>query len=62
VPPSKAIPVAAVAQPDAVGDEQPEAVPAPATNGIMQRLGPIGIVLLAVMAGAIAWLVSSYIK
>jgi serine/threonine protein kinase len=49
--------------PEAAAPEQPATEPAAAPRqGIMQRLGPVGIVLLAVIAGAVAWLVSSFIK
>jgi serine/threonine-protein kinase len=63
---AKAAPTPPVATPAAVPTAQqaPAAEPVPQLPrpGIMQRLGPIGIILLAVMAGAIAWLVSSFIK
>jgi hypothetical protein len=49
-PPPAAIPVA-----------ESEA-PAPVKRGWDQRLGPIGIALVAVLAGAAAWLLSSFIK
>jgi serine/threonine protein kinase len=45
----QAIPVAQVAPP-------------PEKPSIVQRLGPVGIVLLAIMAGAIAWLASPFIQ
>jgi hypothetical protein len=53
-----------VAEVAEIAPEAPAAGPAPQVPppGVMQRLGPIGIILLAVMAGAIAWLVSSLIK
>jgi serine/threonine-protein kinase len=35
---------------------------APERPSLVQRLGPVGIVLLAIMAGALAWLASSFIK
>jgi serine/threonine-protein kinase len=63
---AKAAPALPVAVPaaSAAGQEAPAAEPVPQAPrpGVMQRLGPIGIILLAVMAGAIAWLVSSFIK
>jgi serine/threonine protein kinase len=48
-PAPEAIPVAQVA-------------PAPERPSLLQRLGPVGIVLLAIMAGAIAWLASPFIQ
>jgi serine/threonine kinase PknH len=63
---AKAAPAPPVAVPAAAAaaQEAPATEPAPQAPqaGVMQRLGPIGIILLAVMAGAIAWLVSSFIK
>jgi tRNA A-37 threonylcarbamoyl transferase component Bud32 len=57
-------PPVAVAQVAEATPEAPADEPAPQAPraSAMQRLGPIGIILLAVMAGAIAWLVSSFIK
>jgi serine/threonine-protein kinase len=67
--PTRSLPVAAVApQPpvaalvnrdDTVTETAPTAADQPS---LLQRLGPVGIVLLAIMAGAVAWLVSSFIK
>lgn len=51
--PEPPVPEESPVQPEPVAQEKP---------GFMQRLGPVGIVLLAIMAGAIAWLVSSFIK
>jgi serine/threonine protein kinase len=51
------VPEAAVAEPDVA-----ETASQAPSQGIMQRLGPIGIILLAVIAGAVAWLLSSFIK
>jgi serine/threonine protein kinase len=69
VKPLRPIPVAEVAkvQPPAPPAQKEDTVveAAPTTTdrpSLLQRLGPVGIVLLAIMAGAIAWLVSSFIK
>jgi serine/threonine-protein kinase len=57
--PPVAVAQVAEAAPEAAAVEPLQQLP---RAGVMQRLGPIGIILLAVMAGAIAWLVSSFIK
>jgi hypothetical protein len=54
--PPVAIPVAAQAVPVA------QVAPPPERQSILQRLGPVGIVLLAIMAGAIAWLASPFLQ
>jgi serine/threonine-protein kinase len=71
VNPAPPIPVAKVASvkppPPAPPKHREETIveTAPTTSDrppFLQRLGPVGIALLAIMAGAIAWLVSSFIK
>ena len=72
-PPAKAAPMPVrVARPAPQPEPEIEEVPqspeaaeaeaGPERSGLIQRLGPVGIVLLAIMAGAIAWLASSFIK
>jgi hypothetical protein len=46
-----------------VQEPAPEPTPEPAAGPTLgQRLGTVGIVVLAVVAGAAAWLVTSFIK
>jgi serine/threonine-protein kinase len=62
-PPPQAIPVAKVARPQVQQPAPVEPAPAQTTRlSLVQRLGPVGIVLLAIMAGAIAWLASPFIQ
>jgi serine/threonine protein kinase len=61
--PAKPSPAVPQAPAETVWAEQSPADCAPdAPQSYLQRIGPIGIVLLAVMAGAVAWLASSFIK
>src|SRR5262249_11933187 len=69
VNPAPPIPVAKVAsvKPPAPPSHREETIveTAPTTSDrppFLQRLGPVGMAVLAIMAGAIAWLVSSFIK
>jgi len=66
---TRALPVAAVAPQPPVAtlvnreDTGTETAPSAADQpSLLQHLGPVGIVLLAIMAGAVAWLVSSFIS
>ena len=59
-PPAVEAPMAQLVEPEAefaTDDSAP-----PERKSLLQRLGPVGIVLLAIMAGAAAWLASSFIK
>jgi serine/threonine-protein kinase len=60
--PAKPAPVAPQPIAEIPTPEQAPVDYAPEAPSYLQRIGPIGIVLLAVMAGAVAWLVSSFIK
>lgn len=48
-------------QPEAAQQPVPPSAPVPAGKTWDQRLGPIGIALIAIIAGAAAWLLSSFI-